>query len=154
MSDQKPSWHEQLNQVKDELANKGSNTHEPEAVTPKRPSSPESTSVEKKPLSPFNHITSDLKPAKPRPSDDKLEVNGGRLNFKSVSGDLSIPLSPDVEKAFIDKAMQYQQAIINEKKASTIATFAMALLSGFTALAIGATLIRSCTSKGDVQISP
>lgn len=86
------------------------------------------------------------------PSTDRVETKNGILTVKSPNSEAVIQLTDAQQSEFVEKAMQYQQAIIKEKKASTISTYAMAALSGLSAVAIGVTLIRSVGTKGPVSL--
>lgn len=89
---------------------------------------------------------------KPSTPADTIDVSNGKLTVKTPAGEASILLPKSVEAEFIAKALQYQQALISEKKANVFATYAMAALSGLSALAIGATLVRSSMSRNSVNI--
>ena len=83
---------------------------------------------------------------------DRVDTRNGILTVKSPNSEAVIQLSDTQQSDFVEKAMQYQQAIIKEKKASTISTYAMAALSGLSAVAIGVTLIRSIGTKDPVSL--
>jgi hypothetical protein len=113
-------------------------------ITPPPPEPPPSPSLSQPP--------SPQSVPRPQSSFDSIEVNNSKLTIKSPSGDVVINLTKKHEDEFIAKALKYQQAIINEKRANAMSTFAMAALSGLSAAAIGLTLIRSAFSKGKVSV--
>lgn len=120
------SWQEQLTQVKGDM---------------KKPGEGDDSQLHL-PVQPMKAV-----PQRPQTPQDAVDVSGGRMTVKSPSGEVVVPLSDSAQNEFVEKALRYQQAIINEKRANVFASCAMAALSGLSAVAIGFTLIRGFSSK-------
>ena len=83
---------------------------------------------------------------------ESINVANGKLIAKTPAGDVEVTLSEEQTEIFVKKALDYQQAIIREKRANMVGTYAVALLSGLSAVAVGVSLIRSCFTKTNTQI--
>lgn len=148
-SNEKRSWQEQLSDVRPIVAGSSDADHDESLFTSKDAAEPAVATP-----TPGPDLSKMSRPnfQKPQSQPETVDTSNGRLTVKSPGGEVSIPLSKEVEAQFIAKALQYQQAMISEKKANVFATYAMAALSGFSALAIGATLIRSSMSRSSGNI--
>lgn len=88
----------------------------------------------------------------PQPAQETVDISEGRLTLKMAAGDVYIPLGKTTEAEILKNTAEYQRAIITEKKANIIATLAMAILTGLSALAIAFALAKGTSGKKDVPI--
>lgn len=158
MKDERKTWQEQIEEVADQLAGEEqeaedlnintSEEAEPEMVVSgiRIAKSMLNSIKNRTSISPTSAATKMASQQQQRPSES-VDVSSGKLSMKSPNGEVVIDLSPSERKAFVETTLKYQQAIIKEKRASMFSTYAMAALTGLSAIAIGATLIRGCFSK-------
>jgi hypothetical protein len=76
----------------------------------------------------------------------------GTFRVKLGNGEAVLQLTSEQQDLIFSSAVTYQKQLINEKRASAWATFAMAAISGLSAVAIGVTLAQGVRGKKNTNI--
>lgn len=83
---------------------------------------------------------------------DTIPPEVGTYRVKLGNGEATLKLSDSQQQELFSQAVQYQKQLVSEKRASSWATFAMAAISGLSAIAIGVTLAQGIRGKKNSNI--